>query len=552
MTQRRTRFMRKADRRVAASTNYSSVAEQEAYKASSVTHQDLATWTPTNYSAQAALSYERELMTSRVHDIARNDGWASAAIDKQVDNVVGGGWRLSSKPDAESLEIEPEAANELADQIEAAWNDYTQDIGLYCDVSRKMTEGQIDALAFRHRMLDGEALGVLYWLPDRGGAFATSMMVIDPDRLSQPDGMPETETLRAGVEMDSYGVPTAYHIRKTHPGDWALANNYKFNQWQRVRRENSWGRPIVVHAFESHRAGQVRGIPPLSPVLRKLKQLTRYDEAELQAATLNAILAAFITSPMDHEALADSIMGGELDPYQEARLNYWKAAPLRVQGAQVSFLYPGEKAELTTPQHPNSVFEQFERTALRNIATAVGITYEQLTGDYSQVNYSSARAALLEVWRGLTARKNVFAAQWKQPWFAAWLEEAIERKIVELPAGAPSFEEKRAAYCHAEWIGPGRGWVDPQKEADAAATRIDAGFSTLERECSEQGLDWREVIIQRKREREFLKEMGMDPDAQLRATMSRGPGAPPFGKDKDEAGKGADADEEQKQKVPAQ
>lgn len=527
MTQKRTKFMRRAER--AATWNKSDIQaagycrDQEAYKGASVTHQDLVTWTPPNYSAQAALTYERDMLAARVHDIARNDGWASAAMDRQVDSVVGSGWRLSSKPNAKSLGIDAEAAAELADAIEAEWNDYVNDPGLYVDAGRRLTEGMIDALAFRHRCLDGEAFGVLYWLPNRGSPYATTIMGIDPDRVSQPDNRTETQTLRAGVEMDEFGVPVAYHIRKTHPGDFVVADP-GINVWQRVRRETDWGRAICIHAFEPKRWGQVRGVPPLSPILRKLKQLTRYDEAELQAAILNSILAAFIESPMDHDSLAESIAGGTLDPYQAERVNYYKAAPLRMPGAQVSFLYPGEKANLTTPQHPSSTFEVFERTALRNVASAAGITYEQLTGDYSQVNYSSARAALLEVYRGFNSRKEGFAAQWKQPFFAAWLEEAIEKGRVVLPAGAPLFAEKRAAYCNAEWIGPGRGWVDPQKEADAAVTRLDAGLSTLERECAEQGLDWVEVANQRARERSVLKELGLDPDQMLRPTQTRDQG----------------------------
>jgi lambda family phage portal protein len=519
MTARRTKFMRRAERagRVMAA---SMPDDNEAYRGASVSHQDLATWTPPNYSAQSALSWERDILASRIHDIARNDGWASAAMDRQVDCVVGAGWRLSSKPNARSLGIDPEVAAELADNIEAAWDDYISDPGLYCDVGRRMTEGMIDALAFRHRVLDGESLGVLYWLPDRGGDYATSIMVIDPDRLSQPDGQTETEFMRAGVEMDSNGAPIAYHIRRSHPGDYVMANA-GMATWQRVRRETDWGRAITIHSFDSKRAGQVRGVPPLSPILKKLKQIARYDEAELQAAIINSVLAAFITSPMDHEALKDSFAGGELDSYQSARVSYYQEAPLRLQGAQVNFLYPDEEVKLTSPEHPNSVYEAFERTALRNVASAAGISYEQMTGDYSQTNYSSARAALLEVYRGFTARKSSFAAQWKQPFFAAWLEEAIEKGRVMLPAGAPPFAEKRAAYCHAEWIGPARGWVDPQKEADAAVTRLDAGFSTLERECAEQGLDWRETLIQRKRERDFMTELGINPDAGLRATQTR-------------------------------
>lgn len=489
------------------------------YTAASLRHQDLATWMPYGISGAAAISRDRDVVAARVHDIARNDGWASAAMDRLVDNIIGSGWRLSAKPNARTLGIDRAAVDELADQIEAEWQDYATDPAMWCDVERRRNMAGLLGLAFRHRVLDGESLTVLYWKP-RGGRYATAIKNIDPDRLSQPLGRVASDTLRDGVEMDPDGAPVAYHIRATHPGDFLVSPGNAF-RWERVERETPWGRPIVVHAFEARRSGEVRGISPLSPILKKLKQITRYDEAELQAATINAILAAFVESPFDPEAVAERMGSEDLTPYQNGRLDYWAETPLRMPGAQINFLYPGEKLQLTTPGHPNAVYEAYERAALRNVATALNLSYEQLTMDWSQVNYSSARAALLEIWRGFTARKSSFAASHQTPIYSAWLEEAVETGRIKLPAGAPAFQEARAAYCYCEWIGPGRGWVDPQKEADGAATRMDIGVSTLERECAEQGLDWKEVILQRAREREFMQENGLNPDAAPRPTLSR-------------------------------
>ena len=98
------------------------------------------------------------------------------------------------------------------------------------------------------------------------------------------------------------------------------------------------------------------------------------------------------------------------------------------------------------------------------------------------------------------------------PIYAAWLEEAIDRGTISLPKGAPEFAEAKAAYCAARWIGPGRGWVDPHKEATAATERMSAGLSTLERECAEQGEDYLETIQQRARERKEMMALGLDPD----------------------------------------
>ncbi|MCA0027346.1 MULTISPECIES: phage portal protein [unclassified Mesorhizobium] len=482
-----------------------------AYEAASYSHQDLAGWLPRSVSGQSALTNERELITDRVQDIARNDGWASASMSRSLDLVVGSGWRLSVDLPATLLNLEPDEADAISDQIEEAWTAYAEDPGFWCNASRQGPMAAVLGLAYRQRIGDGEALAEICWDENRGGQFATFVKMIDPDRLSNPNNIFDTADLRAGVQLDEHGAAIGYHVRTHHPDDDAVWGA-GMPEWNFVERETEWGRPVMVHAFEADRAGQFRGVPPMAPILRKLKQMVKYDEAELQAALVNAVLAAFITSPGNHDDLAEAMTATDVAKLNLDRLSAYKEAPPRLQGGTAHFLYPGDEVTLTQPGHPNSGFEAFFRAGLRNVASTVGLTYEQLTMDWSQVNYSSARAALLEIWRGLTARKDMFAAQFMGQIYRAWLEEYLDRRLIKLPAKAPSFEAMPAAWAKADWIGPARGWVDPQKEAEAAGMRMSLGISSLEKECAEQGLDWKQVTRKRGRERRFLLANGLEPD----------------------------------------
>ncbi|ACL55633.1 phage portal protein [Methylobacterium nodulans] len=486
------------------------VASDTAYEGASRRHTDLARFAPFNFSAQSAISYDRDLLSARIHDMARNDGWASGGVSRLVDAIIGSGWRLSSTPNARTLGLESDEAATLGETFEAYWQDYATDPDCWCDAGRRFTVGGLLALAFRHFVWDGEALGTLLWL-ERGGPTATALRLIDPDRLSSPPSRMDSETLQDGVELGAYGEPIAYHIRTRHPGD--LKATTSVLAWERIERETPWGRRKVLHHFEPERADQYRGVSKFAQIVKKLRMLGRYDEAEVQAAVLNALLAAFVESPFDHQALADAMNGGgdDLDKYNAARLNYWDAAPVQLPGVKLNFLFPGEKVTFSQAQRPNPGFEMFERVALRNIATALGTTYEQLSSDWSQVNYSSARAALIEVWRGFTARQGFFGSGFLFPWYAAVLEEGIETGRLRLPSKLKSkpFRHFKAAYCAGRWIGPGRGWVDPLKEAQAASLRIANSFSTLERECADQGTDWQEVLQQRARERKYAAELGL-------------------------------------------
>jgi lambda family phage portal protein len=473
--------------------------------------QELANWVPFLSSADAEILPERETIAARVHDIARNDGWASGALTKHLDSVIGAGLTLSARPDWRALGQSPEWAAEWSREVEALWRGYADDPDFWCDAARQSTMAGVFGRLYRHRLLDGEALALLLWEPARGGRWASTVQVVDPDRLSNPNERPDEAFLRGGVELDRLGAARAYHIRAAHPGDFFGLVAAKQFRWERVLRETPFGRPMVVHDFEAERAGQTRARPPLAPILKKLKMLSRYDGAELGAAVINAIFAAFIESPFDHEFVAGALDSSQLTSYQDQRRVFHdESRNLHLgAGARIPVLFPGERFNFPSPARPNTSYPDFTKALLRNVATAMGLSYEQLSMDWSQTNYSSARAALLEVWKFMQARGGTFKNQTCCQIYGAWLEEAIDRGDVETPPGAPDFLDAKAAYIRCRWIGPGRGWVDPVKEAQAAVLRMEAGLSTLQQEAAEQGLDWEEVLEQRKREIEMMDDLGL-------------------------------------------
>lgn len=245
--------------------------------------------------------------------------------------------------------------------------------------------------------------------------------------------------------------------------------------------------------------------PVISAVIQQFKMLDKYSGAELDAAVINAMMAAFIETEMSSEDLFE-LMGGTAEGMDKEIRKRNRGRPRLKPGAIIP-LYPGEKMSPFMPARPAAQFEAFTVAVMRHIAASMGLPYELLLKDFSKTNYSSARAALLEAWRTFRGRREKLADYWAQPCYELWLEEAVNAGLID----APGFYEHRAAYCRSKWIGPGRGWVDPVKEAQAAQIRMNAGISTLEAECAEQGLDWEEVLEQRARELTRLRELGIDP-----------------------------------------
>ncbi|WP_441369766.1 phage portal protein [Yersinia intermedia] len=374
---------------------------------------------------------------------------------------------------------------------------------------------------FRHKLIDGDALCVMQYRPDRLGygraQYATTMQVIDPDRLSNPQQNFDMLNIRGGVEIDEDGVPIAYHIRKAHIGDWWSGKETM--TWERIPRETDWGRPIVIHDFDSDRASQHRGISIFTPVVQRLKMLIKYDGVELEASILNAVFGAYITSPYDPRLFEDGLRTDDVLEYQDMRADFHKDNRLSLQsGARLPILPPGETITTVNAARPSSNFAAFESAALRNIAASLGISTQQLTQDWSDVNYSSARSAMLEAWKTLTRRRDDFAAGFAQPILSCFIEELHDLGEVPLPDGAPDFLTAKAAYCRAQWMGPGRGWVDPVAEKKGAILGMEAGLSTLEMEAAENvGEDWEELLDQRQREREAYIERGLPIPTWLQA-----------------------------------
>jgi lambda family phage portal protein len=336
--------------------------------------------------------------------------------------------------------------------------------------------------------------------------------MVSPDRLSNPYQQTDTHRLRGGVEIDDFGAPLGYHIRKAHQNDYFDAQLSM--EWEFYPRETPWGRPIVVHHYEFEDIAQHRGLGVLTPVLNRLRMLMRYDSAELQQALIQTIFGFFLQSPYDRADVQGALAGsiddpGEASAYQQLREGFHGGNPLSVGGVRISMLAPGETIGTVNPTRPNSNFDPFQAVFLRNLAAATGQSAEQISWDYSKTNYSSARAALLESWKTLTRRRENFAVGFANPVYCAWLEEAIDSGRVPLPAGAPDFVEMRAAYARCRWIGPARGWVDPVAERQGAVLGLDAGFGTLEDECAEQGRDYEETLDQREVEVRMFRDRGL-------------------------------------------
>lgn len=480
-----------------------------------------ANWRPGLRSADADWLQDRDQVIARSRDVGRNDGVGASASMRVVNAAVGYRWDFTSKPNWRALGITYEAARELGSQIDAAWEMYAYGIHFAPDAERTRTFGQLLRLSAAHIFNDGEMVGLIEWAGDEPTRFQTRLRVVDPDRLSNPNGLPDSATLRGGVEKNAIGIPVRYWIREGHPTDLGATPNMTWTPWERYA--TNLGRPQVLHAFDSLRAGQTRGVTRFASVLKLFRSLSKYTDKTLEAAALNALFLGFVKSNAGPSAVKEGFEAEDVAAFAGERNDFYKDNPVEVDGVQMPVLGLDDEVQMQTTARDTSGFDGFTRSILRLIAAALGVTYEELSMDFSQTNYSSARAALLIAWKETLALRGLIEQQIAWPFFAAWLEEAFDNGTLSIPAGAPPFHDAIDAYVEGRWRGPGRGHIDPTKEIAAAAARMEAGITTMEDECADyDGSDWEEKLEQQARVIARRRDLGLpDPSATSAPAASR-------------------------------
>ncbi len=243
--------------------------------------------------------------------------------------------------------------------------------------------------------------------------------------------------------------------------------------------------------------------------------LDTLQATQLQSAMVKAMYAATIESELDSEKAFEYLSGVAPDASNplvnilSSYARYYAANTVKLGGVKIPHLYPGDELKLQTAQNADNGFSALEQALLRYIAAGLGVSYEQLSRDYSQVSYSSARASANESWRYFMGRRKFIAARIATQMFACWLEETLARGIINAPKARFSYWEARSSWCRCEWVGAGRMAIDGLKEVQESVMRIEAGLSTYEKELAIMGEDYQEIFRQQVRETEERRLSGL-------------------------------------------
>jgi lambda family phage portal protein len=275
-----------------------------------------------------------------------------------------------------------------------------------------------------------------------------------------------------GVEFDAIERIVAYWLLRSHPGESTIGLRSLGNTSIRVSSSD------VAHLFEPTRPGQTRGIPWLTPGMRRFRELDSYEDAELMRKRVEACVSAFVTSDeAEEEGIAAKVTDSDGKVLET------------LEPGTVAYLRGGKTITFNSPSTVGG-YADFKRAEIQSIAVAAGLTYELVSGDLSRVNYSSIRAGLIEFRRLVrNLRTNFVIPMACDPVWRWFVEAGIASGALPLPAGRTAAEVYPVRWGAARFEE-----VDRAKEAKADLEELTSGVATYPEILARRGEDWIEVL----------------------------------------------------------
>lgn len=454
-------------------------------------------WVASSADADAALGPAAARLRARSRDLVRNNPWASKAVAALTSNVIGAG-------------IVPRA-DVTTDTVWARWGDRadaagrTDIYGLQAQIVRCMVESG-EVLIRRRMRFSRDGLDI-----------PMQIEILEPDHLDTSRDTSQVARgggfVYRGVEFDAIGRRVAYWLYQNHPGNAGRIGPF-FRESRRVPADE------VLHIYEPLRPGQIRGVPWLAPAIIKLRDLDEYDEAELVRKKIEACFAAFVTG--DDET---ATLGAATTDDQQRRIESFEPG-------MVEYLPNGRDVKFGEPKATGG-YPEYMRVQLHAIASAVGLTYEQLTGDLSQVNFSSARMGWLEFRRRVTGiQTQILLPQLLLPLWGWFVD--VGRAAGQLPG---------TGRVPVKWTLPRFEAIEPFRDAQAELIRLRSGTLTLPEAIAGHGYDPADQLAEIAATNATLDQLKLVLDSDPRLVTKAG-GLQASGKSGPAAGGADDADDD--------
>jgi lambda family phage portal protein len=426
-------------------------------------------WRPRRAGASANADHQADAkaIRAKARALVQNVPYIAAAMNTLANDTVGTG-------------IMVRATGAEKEKINPLWRDWSK----VCDADGRLDFDGLVKVAYLAMDQDGEVLVRLRpRRPSDNLPVPLQIQVLEIDWLdSTRMGDYQGNTIIQGIEYDQLGKVAAYWLWDQHPGDMVLVRRQKI-QSSRVEAQN------IIHLFEPRRPGQGRGFSRLAPVITRTRDTQLYEDAELGRKNLEtrlSVLASGDMSAMDNPAAtgAGPSTGGVSELGE-------------LGGGNIFGMPAGMNFTVVEPKAAPG-YVDYIKLQLHIISAAIGVPYEAVTGDMSEVNFSSARVRLLAY------RRQVQQTQWLvlvpmllRPIYEAFIDAAHL-------AGKIRGSEKTVDFSMPKW-----DYVNPEQEVKADTAEIAAGLSSPSEKLRQRGYDPDTVYAELASDLNKFRELGI-------------------------------------------
>lgn len=428
-------------------------------------------------SANADIYGDALIVRGKARALVQNVPYVKAGLEALVAQTIGTG--IVTYPTGSQAEL-----------INSLWQQWTK----VCDADGRLDWAGMQAAAYRAMEQDGEVLIRLRnRLPTDGFPVPLQLQLLEIDwldttRISAPStggALPGNQIIN-GVEYDILGRVAAYWLWDRHPGDIGMLRASGRMMSHRVTADK------IIHLFDPSRPGQGRGMSRLAPIITRVRDLQLLEDAELARKNLESRLGVLVSG--DPTSMVNPSAYGEVgDPVAAQSTGQLGELP----SGGITSLPPGLNITTVAPNAAPGHVEAVKHH-LHLIAVGMGVTYEMLTGDMKDTNFSSARV------RQIDLRRQVESVQWliliprmcSPVWRAFNDAAALAGKI------------KRPDYL-CDHSTPKWDYVNPQQDAEAEMKLISSGLLTISESLRRRGFKPADVFAELKTDFDTLKASGV-------------------------------------------
>ncbi len=428
-------------------------------------------WHAKGSSANVELGPAIKLLRHRSRELVRNTSIGARLIDVLVAHIIGTGVLCVPQSGSDRLD-------KLLSEMFAEWAEYS-------DVEGELDFAGQQMMALRSMLEGGDSITRFVDQPlDGSRGLPMRLQVLEGDHLDESrDGGVLGTDARLGVILGEWGVRKGYWLFKRHPGEMIT-----IPAAQDLQMSVPVDRSEAVHLYRPLRPGMVRGVPVMSPIMLDARDFSDVREAMVLRLKTEACFSAFVrgtdSQPKMGQAKTDAVTGQRIE---------------EVRPGMIHYMQPGEEVTFATPAG-SGAFEPVAMQALMGMAAGGMITYDQLTGDLRQANYSSLRAGKIEFRRMVEQLQHLV--------FVPMFLRRITSRFLDRAVLAGRITERQRDRAKFDYTMPGVEPIDPLKDLQADILAVRSGRFSPQEFIEAWGKPWRQVLQEHEA---FWKEADASP-----------------------------------------